>query len=174
MHFYHIYVYNIFINADFTARKHRRSVTCRYILLFLSIPPSRCPILVNCFSRKLYSLLSACTISSIFYPSSPIPCVRNLIYYTALYVYKIYIKIEYTTCWNYSLGRIRSRGVFFAPQRCNKIGNCELRESWRAGGQSGEDTNRILLIWNAITMFCNSFSSNISYNYNEGAKSSLL
>lgn len=73
-------------------------------------------------------------------------------------MYKLYI-----TCWNYSLGRIRSREVFFVAQRRSKIGNCELRESEerereresgsRAGGQSGEDTNRILLIWNAITMF---------------------
>lgn len=101
-------------------------------------------------------------------------------YYTVLYVYKIYIKIEYITCWNYSLGRIRSREVFFAAQRRGKIGNCELRESEererksgsRAGGQSSEDTNRILLIWNAITMFCNSFSYNISYNYDQGAKQS--
>lgn len=39
-------------------------------------------------------------------------------------MYKLYI-----TCWNYSLGRIRSREVFFVAQRRSKIGNCELRES---------------------------------------------
>lgn len=48
----------------------------------------------------------------------------------------------------------------------------ERESGSRAGGQSGEDTNQILLIWNAITMFCNSFSYNISCNYNQGAKQS--
>ena len=38
--FIYLFTYNMFVNADFTARKHRRSATCQYILLFLSIPLS--------------------------------------------------------------------------------------------------------------------------------------